>query len=122
MTAQIEIDRYANLQPAIQIENARIVLDAMRERAESPGLSAQNQLEWLNRIVEMTRVTNSSAESQKSEHSVLDVIHLGEILIAVNQAGICWSYNICKWSSLSNNLFCFFAFTLLTILVLTLGF
>ena len=52
-------------------------------------------------------MANNDAVHNKADHSVLEVIHLGDVVVTVNQAGICWSYNICKYdqSCLLLNLF-----------------
>ena len=51
------------------------------------------------------RLLNVDApQSTKSDHSVLEMIHLGELIVAVNQSGICWSYNICKYLLIDVNI------------------
>lgn len=96
MASKLEVDRYANLQPSMKIDYSRLILQAMRERAADTTISNQEKQEWNHRIAELMRLLPSNESVNKTDHSMLEVIHLEELLVAVNQAGICWSYNICK--------------------------
>ena len=97
VSPRLDVDRFSNLQPSFKLDYNRLILQAMQERALDPSISNQDKQEWIKRIDEVTRLLHLEPITYKSEHSVLEVIHLGEIIVAVNQDGICWSYNICKY-------------------------
>ena len=85
------IDIFASMQPQIEIPYSR-VNDELKAIMRNGSLSDEKREDWKKKIDETGTASHLNGNSK-----IVELLVIGEIVLAVNQIGTCWAFNKCKY-------------------------